>query len=80
MNIIINIEEKEKLEVLALMKQFDGQQVSVAKVANAGDLNPNRTRFVFADLVSEGRLIQTVVKDYGPHYRRYAYSLPKKEG
>lgn len=79
MNIIIAIEEKEKLEVLEIMKKFDGQQVSVAKIAAVNEINPNRTRFVVADLVAEGRLIKTLVKDYGPHYRRYVYSLPKGE-
>ena len=75
MQIIIKIDEKEKLEVLELIKQFEGQQVSIAKVAEAGDLNPNRTRFVFAELIEEGRLERIVVKDYGPRYRRYAYKI-----
>lgn len=77
MNIIIKIEESEKLEVLEIMKKLVGVQVSVAKIADEGDLNPNRTRFVVADLVAEGRLKKITVKDFGPHYRRYSYELPK---
>lgn len=78
MKIVIEISEQEKLEVMKLMKKFEGVPVSIAKIAESGDLNPNRTRFVVSDLVEEGRLKKILVKDYGPHYRRYAYTIPKE--
>jgi len=73
--IIIQISEEEKLEVLKLLKKYNGKQVSVAKLAEDGGLNPNRTRFVFLDLLQEDRIERIVLKDYGPRYRRYAYKI-----
>lgn len=80
-NILINIKEYEKINVLNAVRILKDNATSVDKIASKTDVSPNRVRFIIEDLLDEGRLVRTVTKALNPRYIRYQYALgrPKNE-
>lgn len=74
-NIPLNIKEYEKINVLNAVRLLKDKATSVDKIASMTDISSNRVRFVIEDLLDEGRLFREVVKNYGPRYIRYKYSI-----
>ena len=70
----IYTDDEKKLMIQAIKKN-KGEVISVAKLAAAAGLNPNRARFVLDVLVETGKVIKVPVKSYNKHYSRYTYEV-----
>ena len=73
--VTINIEPWEKDKIVAAVKKFKGKTVSVALIAKEAGLNPNRSRFIVAELLEEGRIARTTTKAFNKRYIRYSYEV-----
>lgn len=72
-NVKIYPEEKDKL--VQVIKKNKGKTISVAKLAEQAGYNPNRTRFIIAELLEEGRVVKTPTKAFNERYIRYSYEV-----
>ena len=71
------IYEEEKQKIINVVRKNENKQLSVAKLAGQAGINPNRARFIFDELVEEGRVEKVIVKKYNDKYIRYNYKVVK---
>lgn len=69
----LQIRQEEFDKIVALVKQYKGVQLSVAKYAALAGYNSNRTRFIFDELLEQGKIIKVEKKRYNSRYIRYCY-------
>lgn len=74
-SITVKIEESEKKQMLKIIKKNKDATVSVAKLAKEAGQNPNRARFVIAELLEEGKIERVVTKSFNERYIRYSYVI-----
>lgn len=70
-NVKIYPEEKETM--VKIIKKNKGKTISVAKLAEQAGFNPNRSRFIIAELIEEGRVDKIPTKAFNERYIRYTY-------
>jgi predicted transcriptional regulator len=73
----VKIFPEEKDTMVKVIKKNKGKTISVAKLADQAGFNPNRTRFIIAELLEEGRIIKTPTKAFNERYIRYSYDVAK---
>jgi hypothetical protein len=71
----VKIHEQEKLDLIKVIKKNKGKTTSVAKLAKEAGQNPNRARFVIAELLDEDRIKRTPTKMFNERYIRYTYEV-----
>ena len=71
------IYEEEKQKIIGVIRRNEGKGLSVAKLAGQAGINPNRARFIFDELVEEGKIEKVIVKKYNDKYIRYNYKAVK---
>lgn len=77
--IIIKTTAEEQTKVLSALKNLEGKTVSVSEIARKAGMNPNRVRYVIADLVDAGRILRIPTKAFNKHYVRYKYEITQEE-
>jgi len=65
----------EQAKVLEVIKKLHGQSVPVTTIASKAGLNPNRVRYIIADLVEANKIRRVPTKAFNAHYIRYKYEL-----
>lgn len=73
--ITVQIFEPEKLQLIKAIKKNKGKTISVAKLADMAEQNPNRARFVLEELIAEGRVEKIATKQFNEKYARYTYKV-----
>ena len=71
------IYEEEKQKIIGIVRKNEGKVLSVAKLAGQAGINPNRARFIFDELVEEGKIEKVIAKKYNDKYIRYNYKVVK---
>jgi hypothetical protein len=71
--ITVQIHEPEKLAMIKVIKKNKGKTISVAKLADQAEQNPNRARFVIDELIAEGRISKVPTRQFNDKYVRYTY-------
>jgi len=69
------IYEEEKQKIIGIVRKNEGKGLSVAKLAGQAGINPNRARFIFDELVEEGKIEKVIAKKYNDKYIRYNYKV-----
>jgi DNA-binding IclR family transcriptional regulator len=72
-NIVTTAEEQDK--VLAVLRQLNGATAPVSQIAKHAKLNPNRVRYIIADLCDAGKVAKVPTKAINKHYIRYSYEV-----
>lgn len=67
--------EEEQNSVLEVIKENNGSTLTMATIGNLSGINPNRVRYVIADLLEAGKISREPTKAYNKHYVRYSYSI-----
>jgi predicted transcriptional regulator len=73
----VKIYPEEKDAMVKVIKKNKGKTISVAKLAEQAGFNPNRSRFIIAELLEEGRVVKTPTKQFNERYIRYSYEAIK---
>lgn len=71
---IVTTEEEQSIVIEAL-KHFKGKTVAITAVAKQAKMNPNRVRYVVADLIELGKVKKVPTKAFNAHYVRYKYEV-----
>jgi predicted HTH transcriptional regulator len=71
--ISVKIYKEEKDKMLQVIKKNKGKTISVAKLAEQAGFNPNRSRFIIAELLDEGKVVKIPTKQFNERYVRYTY-------
>ena len=71
--IITTAEERE--QVLNAVRQLVDKTVAVSEIARKAGMNPNRVRYVIADLEEAGKIRRVPTKAFNKHYVRYKYEI-----
>lgn len=74
-SITIETTPEEREAVLHVIKELDGQQVPVAKIANEAGLGQTRARYVLMDLIEQGKIRRVAQRAINKHYIRYSYEI-----
>ena len=74
-SIIVETTPEERESVLQVIKELDGQQVPVAKIASMAGLGQTRTRYVIMDLIEQGKIRRVASRAINKHYIRYVYEI-----
>lgn len=72
-NVSVKIHDHEKEDMVKVIKKNKGKTMSVSALAKLAGQNPNRARFVIAELLEEGRISRQVTKAFNERYIRYSY-------
>lgn len=73
--IIVETTKEEQYKVLQAIKKVQGKTVSVSDIAAHAGMNPNRVRYVIADLVDAGKVKREATKAFNKNYIRYKYEV-----
>jgi predicted transcriptional regulator len=73
----VKIFPEEKDAMVKIIKKNKGKTISVAKLAEQAGFNPNRSRFIIAELLEEGRVTKVPTKMFNERYIRYSYEVAK---
>jgi DNA-binding IclR family transcriptional regulator len=73
--ITITTTPEERGQVLKVLIDLAGATVSVSAVAKQAKMNPNRVRYVIADLEEAGKINKIPTKVFNKHYARYKYEI-----
>lgn len=71
--IITTKEEQDR--IIEVLKDLKDRTIAVSEIARIANMNPNRTRYVIADLVEFGRVKRVPTKAFNEHYIRYKYEV-----
>lgn len=69
----VKIFDDEKAAMVKVIKKNKGKTISVAKLAQQAEQNPNRARFVIDELIQEGKVEKVPTKQFNERYVRYTY-------
>lgn len=72
-NIITTPEEQNR--VLDVVRELQGQTVSVSAIASMAGMNQSRVRYAITDLEEAGKIRRIPVKAFNVHYIRYKYEV-----
>lgn len=72
-NIITTSEEQNR--VLDVVRELQGQTVSVSAIASMAGMNQSRVRYAITDLEEAGKIRRIPVKAFNVHYIRYKYEV-----
>lgn len=73
--IVIKTTEEEQQKVLIAIRKLQGETVPVSKIAQEAKMNPNRVRYVIADLLEAGKIKREATKAFNKNYIRYKYEV-----
>lgn len=66
---------EEQAKVLEVLRNLQGNTVSVSKVASIATLPQSRVRYVLTDLVDAGKVCKVPTKAFNARYIRYRYDV-----
>lgn len=66
---------EEQAILLATLRQLKDKTVAMSAIARQAKLNPNRVRYIIADLCEAGKLRKIPTKAFNSHYIRYKYEV-----
>lgn len=73
--ITITTTAEEQHKILETLIKLQGQTVPVSKIARDAKLNPNRVRYIIADLEDLGKIRRVPTRMFNEHYIRYKYEV-----
>lgn len=71
----IETTKEEQDTVVAVLKKFEGQTVSVRALAADASMPQSRVRYAILDLIEAGRVEKVPTKAFNAHYVRYTYKV-----
>lgn len=73
--ITINTTAEERSAVLSVLMNIGKQTIAMSAIAKKARMNPNRVRYIIADLEETGKIRKIPTKAFNKHYIRYRYEV-----
>lgn len=73
--IVVETTPEEQEKILATLRELQGKTIAVSAIGRAAGMNPNRVRFIIADLEEAGKIKRVPTKAFNQHYIRYRYEV-----
>ena len=72
---VVETTPEERMIVLDILRQLEGQTVPVRVIAEQAHMRPSRVRYTIVDLMDAGKVTREATKAFNKHYVRYTYKV-----